>query len=571
MLSPMTAPHDLIPGLAPHVATELESHLEASVLVGGATLFEAGDEPDGMAVIRRGRLAVLNDDGDVMEVFGSGEVIGEIGALTGAQRTRTVVATRDTELLVMSQEVFEGLATAHPTLVRELSRLVVDRLTSPDADDAGTRVPSTVALVTADESIDTTPLVDAFARIADGVSIMRAADVKGKTNAQRLSQLDARERDNGLTVLDVGQVDDDPAWTEWCTRQADEVLVVVSATAANAPRALRDYAVALEDARCPLELVVVNPASSSFPVDATALRRALRADRVHHIKTADVLSADRLARLLLGEGVGLTLSGGGAKGLAHIGAWRAISELGVDVDAVSGVSFGALMAAGIALDYTADELHEMVTSRLIEQRSIFDPTLPVVALLRGAGVSDELKDVGEGRTFDQVWRPFLCSSCDLVSGSLVDHTEGPLWRAVRSSLSIPGVFPPVRSGDQLLVDGAVRDNLPVQSLRNAHPTPLKVIAVDVGGEGGLDAGRAPVDGTVSGWGQLRGRLLRRRRSDVPHLGQIMMRVVELAGSDAAGDADIVIKPDLSGLGIADLGEMKRFEQAGYEAAVQALS
>lgn len=570
--SPMAAPDDLLSGLDPAFAREFEANLATRFLAGGKTLCREGDEPDGLAIVTRGRLAVLGDDGHTIEVLARGDVFGEIGALSGRPRTRTVIAARDTELKAITQDQFELLIAEHPDIGRALTRLVVTRLTRPQTGASSTRVPSTLTLLRADESIDPKPLIAAFERLADRTSIITADDLVGHSDSERLERLDRRERDHDLTILDAGVVGADGPWMQWCTRQADDVMVLVPAgSGPNRFPAIHPYVASLHERRCIAELVVVNRAAAEFPIDASTWRSAVEPDRLHHLRDGDDGSADRVARLVLGRGIGLALSGGGAKGLAHIGAWRAINELGIEIDAVSGVSFGALMAAGIALDYSADELHDMVTERLIEKRSIFDVTLPVVSVLRGAGVSEELKDVGNGRTFDQVWRPFLCSSCDLSSGTLVDHDRGPLWKAVRASLSIPGVFPPIRDGERLLVDGAVLDNLPINSIRNAHPSPMKVIAVDVGKDSGLTAGRTPEDGAVSGWSQLRRRILRRPSSGVPNMGQIMMRVVELAGTDSGGVADTYIRPDLSGLGIGDLSEMKAFEEAGYEAAIQALS
>lgn len=568
----MPAPHDLLSGLDPSFIQQVDATLETRLLAGGETLCVAGDEPDGLAMINRGRLAVLDDDGEVIEVMGRGEIIGEIGALSGLPRTRTVVATRDTELRFMSQPQFETLIAENPAIGREIARLVVARLTTSHDDGSTTRVPSTITLLRADESVETSELVDAFSRAMEKTSIVTADSMAGLSDSERLAQIDRRERDNDLTVLDAGVAGPDDEWTQWCIRQADDVFLVVrSGTSPNRLPAVRPYWESLTDLRSITELVIVNQASATFPTDASSWRSAVEPDRLHHLRENDLASADRIARLVLGKGIGLVLSGGGVKGLAHIGAWRGIVELGIDIDAVSGVSFGALMAAGIALDYSPDELHDMVTERLIEKRSIFDPTLPFVSVLRGKGVSEELKDVGAGRTFDQVWRPFLCSSCDLTTGTLVDHDRGPLWKAVRASLSIPGVFPPVRRGKRLLVDGAVLDNLPINSLRAAHPTPMEIIAVDVGKDSGLRAGETPEHGAVSGWSQLRQRIDPRRSPGVPSLGQVMMRVVELAGADTKGTADRYVRPDLADLGIADLTQMKRFEEAGYNAAIQALS
>ncbi len=235
------------------------------------------------------------------------------------------------------------------------------------------------------------------------------------------------------------------------------------------------------------------------------------------------------------------------------------------------MSFGALLGAGVALDYTPERLQAEVDERLVKERGLVDLTFPWMALLRGQGVSRRLQDVAQGRRFEQAWRSFVCTSCDLSNGEIVEHRDGLLWEAIRASVSIPGVLPPVRVGERLLVDGAVRSNLPIAQLRAGHPTPLKVIAVDVGKEGVMPAGETPDGGHVSGWHLVFRRLNPRHAGPgVPSMAQVLMRVMELAGESTEQPADVMIRPDLSALGVGDFTQIDKFARAGYDATVAAL-
>jgi predicted acylesterase/phospholipase RssA len=139
-------------------------------------------------------------------------------------------------------------------------------------------------------------------------------------------------------------------------------------------------------------------------------------------------------------------------------------------------------------------------------------------------------------------------------------------------VSIPGLFPPLREGERILVDGAVRDNVPVASLRRQHPTPLEVIAIDVGKQGGVAAGALSGSGAVSGWRHMADRLNPRSSIESgPSVAGLMMRVLELSGQDSADDADLIIRPDLSGLSITKFRQIELFEKAGYDATLAALA
>ncbi len=539
-------------------------------ITAGATLFEAGAPADGMVVIDRGRLGVTNADDDVIATMGRGEILGEMGALTGDPRSSTVVALRDTAVLELDQHEFDRAFDLNPVVGRALSRLVVSRLLGDD-DGPHLAAPRTVAIVTVGGG-EVDDLIDALQSAVDSAAVVAADISDGRSDSELLTAMETLETDNDLVVLLPGDVEQGGGWLDRCLRQADAVLIAVTEPRRAAPDALAEVTRRLRSLRSTIELIIVNPRTAEVGIDPTAWLERVRPDRLHHVRIGDRATVERVARLVLGRGVGLVFSGGAAKGLAHMGAWRAISELDVPIDSVAGVSFGALMGAGVALDYTPEQLYSEVNDRLVSERGLVDVTFPWMALLKGREISKRIEQVGRGRSFEQTWRNFVCTSCDLTTGTTVEHRSGLLWQAIRASVSIPGVLPPIRLDDRLLVDGAVLNNLPIASLRAGHPTPMKVIAIDVGKDGFLAAGETPDDGHVSGW-RLMARRVHPRRPDpgVPSMAQMLMRVMELAGDDTNAVADQVIRPDLSALGLADFEQIDGFELAGYEATIEALS
>ncbi len=181
---------------------------------------------------------------------------------------------------------------------------------------------------------------------------------------------------------------------------------------------------------------------------------------------------------------------------------RALHELGVAVDRVGGASIGAPIGAGVALGLPPAELLEAVTRQF---HNLLDYTVPVVSVLRGARISKSIAESLGGMDIDDLWLGYFCVSTNLAASRLEVHNRGELALAVRASVAIPGVLPPVPYRGDLLVDGGVLANLPVEPMR-AHPGIGSVIAVNVASEAGPRRGlttacRSPVgrrSGLVSG-------------------------------------------------------------------------
>jgi NTE family protein len=174
--------------------------------------------------------------------------------------------------------------------------------------------------------------------------------------------------------------------------------------------------------------------------------------------------------------IGIALGGGSARGWAHIGVMRALAERGVVPEVVCGTSMGALVGALYAAGHV-DRLEQW--ARALEWRQVvgyFDLTLSG-GLVKGKRLFDVFSRHFPDRPIESMPHPYGAVATDLESGLEVWLREGPLLRAVRASIAIPGIFTPVQVGDRWLVDGGLVNPVPVSLCRAMGAT--LVIGVDL--------------------------------------------------------------------------------------------
>jgi NTE family protein len=177
--------------------------------------------------------------------------------------------------------------------------------------------------------------------------------------------------------------------------------------------------------------------------------------------------------------VGLALSGGGARGLAHIGVLRVLEREGIPVDFLAGTSMGGVIAAsyaaGLSVEFMAAEAQRL--GQLRNLIALVDRSLPRLGLFQGQKVQEYLAGHLGNITFDALKIPLALVAVDLETGEEVILRSGRVVDAVRATISLPGVFAPFRLDGHLLVDGGVLNNLPANVVREMGAD--VVIAVDV--------------------------------------------------------------------------------------------
>jgi NTE family protein len=242
--------------------------------------------------------------------------------------------------------------------------------------------------------------------------------------------------------------------------------------------------------------------------------------------------------------VGLALGGGAFRGLAHIGVLQVFNEAKIPVHLVSGCSMGALIG-GLYCSGMDMRLIERYVYTL-DERSLADVILPRQGLLGGARIENILRTLTGNKSFAQMKIPFSALAVDIERGELTTLTEGPVWQAIRASISIPGVFRPLRLGDRLLVDGGVLCRVPTDAARAMGAD--FIISVDVGYHGGF----VPCDG----------------------LSAIIMQafaVMEWALiKEKIITSDINIAPDLLHINMVSIAQAAECVEIGRKAALEAL-
>jgi predicted acylesterase/phospholipase RssA/CRP-like cAMP-binding protein len=539
------------------VIERMAERAETVRLEAGEWLFRTGDQADALYVVSSGRLEVLID-GSPASTLGRGDVIGELALLTSTPRSASARAQRDSELVRLAGDELAAVLRESVDASMALNRALSQQLQESRArEEATARLPGTIAILPLAPGLPLRPIRDGL--LHELTAHERVVEFDGggaDDDAERARLLDALERDHDQILLVARDPDPADPWTAFCLRQADRV-VALAGPGTRVPRALIEQL----RGRCDL-------AHTGRP--APGLLDALEPQRRYLV--ADGAGVARMARRLSGRSVGVVLSGGGARGAAHLGVLEELVASGVEIDRVGGASMGALVGSLFAAGLSIDEIAARMTRELVERNPMNDFTIPLVALTRGRKGEAMVRRLMGELLVEDLERDFFSVSSDLIANEAVEHRSGPLAEAVGASISIPGFVPPVEIGERLLVDGGVLDNLPVARMpRDEGP----VIAINV------SASSAPPP-PPSRWRRPRTRKMaatvRRVVTGVeaPRLGlaQSLMRSVVLGAQDAtaaAGYADLLISPDVSGVDLLDWKAMPAMRGAGRAAAREALT
>ncbi len=549
------------------VLSEIANEIEWFSLPGGRTLFEEGAAPDALYFVINGCLGAYRKavDGHLQLVgrMLAGETVGEMALISGKLRTATVIALRDTEIGCFSKAAFERLMLSHPQGLLKIAQLTVARLESSQAPARSARaMPKTFTIIPQGIDVDVggfaTEFVEALNRIARSELVW---SVRGAEHTSHWFNNVESANDFVVYVADPAPT----AWSKLCLRQADALLLVARAAdpAGDWPvlADLPEERLALQRA----ELVLLH--EDGF-VPGAAQRWLAKKPGLnhHHVRTPSDVA--RVSRLLTGHGVGLVLSGGGARGFAHLGIVQALAETGIPVDVVGGTSIGAIMAAGVAAGWDSKDMRERFKRTFVDTNPLNDYTLPFVSLVRGRKVGRLLRQEFGSIDIEDLPLPYFCVSSNLTTGRSAIHRTGELWRWLRASVAIPGVLPPVFHKGEVLVDGGAINNLPVDVMRELGRGPI--VGVDVGADRAfstdMDEAEVPPFWKIYQW--FRGK---KRRVNILQIlwraGMINTSANTLACRDMT---DLLLQPPLEQIDMLNWQAFDRAIDAGYRYAVERL-
>lgn len=574
----------LFQNLAPAALIDLLSELDLVSLAGGETLFRTGDAGDALYAVLSGRLRIIAERSDgtteVLREVARGETVGELALLTGKPRSATVRAIRDTELARLSRAAFENAFIKHPRMMSQLAVQIADRQSQGSNDALSRRNVRTLAILPLDANAPTADFARTVADALRGTGTTLHLD-KQSTNLQNRPILKDVNLDGQATAY-LNSLETDyrfvvyeaevelSSWTERCIRQADLILIVAAADFAplnSRLQALSDY-FSRRNVTAALELVLLHRGNFTPSVQADKWLSVLNVDNYHHLVHDAQADADRLLRLLTGSAIGLVLSGGGARGFAHIGVIRAINEYGIPIDYVGGTSMGAVIAAQCALGWdwrSMLQLNKEAWPRCQPQRNF---TLPLVALNSAKRMDQMLREMFGGAEIQNLRTKFFCVSTNLTRAEAMIHRTGSLWKAVRASVSIPGIGPPAIEAGEIFVDGGLVNNLPVDVMKRFCPG--AVIAVDVSEQIEFKC-KLQESYSLSGWKVLWQHLNPlREKCDIPNILNILYRTTTVGSirtiETAKSLAEVCIEPPVNEYGVFDWRSIDRIVEIGYRHA-----
>ncbi|HJX12829.1 MAG TPA: patatin-like phospholipase family protein [Dehalococcoidales bacterium] len=255
-----------------------------------------------------------------------------------------------------------------------------------------------------------------------------------------------------------------------------------------------------------------------------------------------------------GKKVGLVLSGGAARGLAHVGVLRVLHHEKIPIDIITGTSSGAVVGAAYSRDQDINRItRDVLDTNWKTAAPLFDVSFPKTGLLKGRKIRDLIAGyVGGNIKFSDLKIPFACVATDIDTGEEVVIDSGSVPDALRASISVPGIFTVVKLGGRNLVDGGLTTPLPVEIARRMGAD--FIIAVNVNPH-------------------VTDRM-RKKSEKEPNIFQVLLQSIYIAtyslARNSVEEADIVIEPNLRAIGATDFQKARLLITRGRQAARSAI-
>ena len=543
----------------------------------GWPLFKAGETADSIFFVLSGSFGAFRAQADGRSEFlghiRTGEPVGEMALFQGGidingdgspdnvPHTSSVYALRDSEVLEISREGFQRLIEAEPEILTAMIRLILSRLNEGNKRNRRT-APKVFALVA------TSPTID----LPQRARTLQTALAEMKISARIVEETEGDEKPAGFfdtleaehdVVLLIATMGDTP-WYRLAMRQADRIWVIARADARPSYPLFPEQSSPTQSLKL-VDVILLHHGESRQAARPVDWLRASGGARVFHWHQLSGEDCHRLARTMAGTSVGVVFSGGGARAYAHIGVVRALREKGIPIDFAGGSSMGALVAACVAMGWDDDEIDRRIRKAFVESNPLSDWNLPVVGMVRGRKVDTRLKEHFGNAQIGDLALPFFAVSTNLTDGAYRVHRTGLLRKAIRASISLPGILPPVVHEGEVLVDGAVLNNFPADVMREFQR----------GYVVGCDVARAPqglkADEFVNPPGFF-GWIAQHGFSSAPPIAGLLMRSGTVSVNPNAGRelVDVLVLPELEDIELRDWKAYDQAVEAGYQAAQTAL-
>ena len=537
-------------------------------------IFQQGDPGTSAYFLLSGKLEayVGNNETKVGEI-NRGELFGEMSVISGEERSATIIASRYSELALLSVDSFQSLVSQFPQLNHAIINILMSRLRAQNERLERQNKPKnrTVIALSRSQQDDLCPLQEVKNTLCkQTIDVVSSHTVTSSITDQSCFEniaphritalLEAKEADNRLNLF--SSYFDEIEWSHHCLRRSDEVWLLINSSDS------------IEDVNSRIAPFISQPYWRNISVNIilthknTAIKDTnkwvthLDADNSFHLIVNDSNSVARIVRRLTDQANSLVLGGGGAKGFAHIGVIKAFEEANIPIDSIGGTSIGAVMGGWVAMGFDAQQMTEAVQQYFVSVNPLGDYTLPIISLSKSSRLDTLLHHSFQERNIEDLPLPFFCMSSDLTSAQERCHDNGKLWRAVRASLAIPGVITPAIDNGHFLVDGGLLNNLPCDLMNQRSNGP--VLAIDVTDINNFDTQLSSIPNP---WATAWKKWVSRQGIEVPTILETLVRSSMLASYNKRNDnkrkVDYYIQPNVKDFGILEFTQATSIIEKGY--------
>lgn len=416
----------------------------------GVYVFKEGDIGDAMYLVESGQVAVLDKKLRDIAHIGPGGFVGEISLLLTQRRTASLRVVIDAELWALHKRDFDELLTTRPAIGIEMMRELSQRLVTTTHKQRQTTPRQFTAFVT--------PMNDAQANPQYGIDLAYALhkQLDRPVGVLPLPGIDVETTFasvGGVTTLDNDYVDELylPKILSYQIETYKHIIMLI-------PGEVN-----------PLARKAVELADTVVTFGKPPVWLSPHADE-QDVWTTTGTEGDmgRIARRLTNRTIGLALSSGGSRGLAHIGVIKVLMEENIPVDLISGTSAGALFGTFLAAGWSWERFEVLIEEmKTVNRFTNWDFNIPPrTAILKGRKARDRIINRWtEGRRFEDLDIPLYMVAADILTGDEVVFETGLLADAIRASLSIPILVDPWYYQDRYFVDGGIVNPLPASILK----------------------------------------------------------------------------------------------------------
>ncbi|MEM7181174.1 MAG: cyclic nucleotide-binding and patatin-like phospholipase domain-containing protein [Spirochaetota bacterium] len=559
---------------------KIYSELKFLHLQGGQTVIKKNESGKELFFVIRGRLCAIAEGKSrrILKEFGAGDLFGEMSVLSNVPRSAKVVALRDSTIASLSTDSLDKLNQRIPDLRMKIAEIALKRLQGID-QKVRVHDSNTFCLISLQkqshwqefeqllfhEMEKYGKVILITQKVVEQETGFRFAKLQSMTSTIHALRPWFEKIESQYKYIIFSCNEGSPEWKEYAIRQSDRMWWVGQADAnhfANAEE--KKWGERKRSANFSFHhLILLHPGNDSLPQGtAKWLDERPWLHFHHHIRNYREDDLHRAIRITLGNAYGLTFGGASSRGIAYLGMLQALEEKQYPIDILSGSSSGSGIASLVSLELSHEERLEK-TVKINQGLNIrpWDITLPAVSLRSGKKIERILKAVYGNRNIEDLVIPIILSAVDLKTRQLSTIQRGPLWLAVRASGSLPLVWPPVVTEEQVFVDSGIMHNLPAEFLYPFCHEGWQFIAdLNDGNSGSPFDNIEKYGATLSGWKTL----FASKRKKYPQIYDVMIECMCIESFARQSKVETMkghdkitfLTPSLQQYGIFDVKEKK---------------